>query len=84
MLDLPATARLDDRELKGYAGRVSDSGEGRWTLTAASDEGVPTRVLSSAPFGRFASRGAAGCADRLLSAMRKQCDGHDEKITGGG
>ena len=84
MLDLPATARLDDPELKGYAGRVSDSGEGRWTLAAVTDEGVPTLVLSSAPFGRFASRGDADYADRLLAAMRKQCDGHHEKTTGGG
>jgi 6-phosphogluconate dehydrogenase len=70
--------------MKGYAGRVSDSGEGRWTLAAAIDEGVPTPVISSALVERFASRGDADYADRLLSAMRKQFGGHDEKTTGGG
>ena len=67
------------RELKEYAGRVSDSGEGRWTLAAAIDEGVPAPVISAALFGRFQSRGNADYADRLLSAMRKQFGGHDEK-----
>jgi len=83
LLDLTATALLDDPELKGYAGRVSDSGEGRWTLAAAIDEGVPAPVISSALFGRLASRGGADYADRVLSAMRKQLGGHDEKTTGG-
>jgi 6-phosphogluconate dehydrogenase len=84
LLDLTAAVLLDDPELKGYAGRVSDSGEGRWTLAAAIDEGVPAPVLSAALFGRFASRGDADYADRLLSVMRKQFGGHDEKTTGGG
>jgi 6-phosphogluconate dehydrogenase len=70
---------VDDPELKDYAGRVSDSGEGRWTLAAAVDEGVPAPVISAALFGRFESRGQAGYADRVLSAMRKQFGGHDEK-----
>jgi 6-phosphogluconate dehydrogenase len=81
LLDLTAAAPLDDPELKGYAGRVSDSGEGRWTLAAAIGEGVPAPVLSAALFGRVASRGDADYADRLLSAKRKQFGGHDEKIT---
>ena len=84
LLDLTATALLDDPELKGYAGCVSDSGEGRWTLAAAVDEGVPAPVLSAALFGRFASRGDADYAGRVLSAMRKQFGGHDEKKAGGG
>jgi 6-phosphogluconate dehydrogenase len=79
LLDLTARALLDDPGLKGYAGRVSDSGEGRWTLAAAVDEGVPAPVISAALFGRFESRGQAGYADRVLSAMRKQFGGHDEK-----
>ncbi|HEY2336383.1 MAG TPA: decarboxylating 6-phosphogluconate dehydrogenase [Burkholderiales bacterium] len=79
LLDLTARALLEDPALKDYAGRVSDSGEGRWTLAAAIDEGVPAPVISAALFGRFASRGEAGYADRLLSAMRKQFGGHDEK-----
>ena len=61
------------------AGRVSDSGEGRWTALAAIDEGVPAPVISAALFGRFASQGNAGYANRVLSAMRKQFGGHDEK-----
>jgi 6-phosphogluconate dehydrogenase len=84
LLDLTATALLDDPELKGYAGRVSDSGEGRWTLMAAIDEAVPAPVISAALFGRFESRGDADYAERLLSAMRKQFGGHDEKAAGGG
>jgi 6-phosphogluconate dehydrogenase len=79
LLDLTAEALADDPDLKGYAGRVSDSGEGRWTLLAAVDEGVPAPVIGAALFGRFASRGDADYADRLLSAMRKQFGGHDEK-----
>ena len=79
LLDLTARALLDDPGLKGYGGRVSDSGEGRWTLAAAIDEGVPAPVISAALFGRFESRGEAGYADRVLSAMRKQFGGHDEK-----
>jgi 6-phosphogluconate dehydrogenase len=79
LLDLTATALHGDPDLKTYAGRVSDSGEGRWTLAAAIDEGVPAPVISAALFGRFESRGDADYADRLLSAMRKQFGGHDEK-----
>ena len=83
LLDLTAAALLGDPDLKDYAGRVSDSGEGRWTLAAAIDEGVPAPILSSALFGRFASRGNADYADRVLSAMRKQFGGHLEKPQGG-
>jgi len=79
LLDLTAQALSDDADLKNYAGRVSDSGEGRWTLAAAIDEGVPAPVIGAALFGRFQSRGNADYADRLLSAMRKQFGGHDEK-----
>ena len=79
LLDLTAHALREDPELKSYAGRVSDSGEGRWTLDAAIDEGVPASVLAAALFGRFQSRGNADYADKLLSAMRKQFGGHDEK-----
>ncbi len=79
LLDLTAIALLDDPNLKEFEGRVSDSGEGRWTIAAAIDEAVPVPVISAALFGRFASRGEADYADRLLSAMRKQFGGHDEK-----
>lgn len=79
LLDLTAQALRNDADLKNYAGRVSDSGEGRWTLAAAIDEGVPAPIISAALFGRFQSRGNADYADRLLSAMRKQFGGHDEK-----
>src|ERR1041384_6239063 len=79
LLDLTARARLDDPGLEGYAGRVSDSGEGRWTVEAGVGEGVPAHAISAALFSRFESRGEAGYADRLLSAMRKQFGGHDEK-----
>jgi 6-phosphogluconate dehydrogenase len=84
LLDLTAVALLGDADLTKYAGRVSDSGEGRWTIAAAVDEGVPAPVVSAALFGRFESRGDADYADRLLSAMRKQFGGHDEKGTQGG
>jgi 6-phosphogluconate dehydrogenase len=79
LLDLTAAALAEDADLTGFSGRVSDSGEGRWTALAAIDEGVPAPVISAALFGRFASRGDADYADRLLSAMRKQFGGHDEK-----
>jgi 6-phosphogluconate dehydrogenase len=82
LLDLTATALLNDPDLKNYAGRVSDSGEGRWTITAAIDEAVPVAVISAALFGRFESRGGADYSDRLLSAMRKQFGGHEEKKKG--
>jgi len=79
LLDLTATALVEDSDLTAFAGRVSDSGEGRWTIAAAIDEGVPAPVISAALFGRFESRGNADYADRVLSAMRKQFGGHDEK-----
>jgi len=79
LLDLTATALQDDPNLSKFAGRVSDSGEGRWTIKAAIDEAVPVPVLSSALFERFASRGEAEFADKLLSAMRYQFGGHVEK-----
>jgi 6-phosphogluconate dehydrogenase len=79
LLDLTAAALVEDAELAGFSGRVSDSGEGRWTALAAIDEGVPTPVISAALFERFASRGGDDYANRLLSAMRKQFGGHDEK-----
>jgi 6-phosphogluconate dehydrogenase len=79
LLDLSAEALLGDPELKEFAGRVSDSGEGRWTIDAAIDEGVPAHVLSSALFNRFTSRGQADFADKLLSAMRYEFGGHLEK-----
>jgi 6-phosphogluconate dehydrogenase len=82
LLDLTAAALRSDKDLKGFAGRVSDSGEGRWTLEAAIDEGVPAPVLSAALFGRFESRGAAEYADKLMSAMRFEFGGHHEKPEG--
>jgi 6-phosphogluconate dehydrogenase len=78
LLDLTARALKEDAQLGEFAGHVSDSGEGRWTLAAAIDEGVPAPVISAALFSRFQSRGNAGYADKLLSAMRKQFGGHDE------
>jgi 6-phosphogluconate dehydrogenase len=82
LLDLTAAALRSDADLKGFAGRVSDSGEGRWTLQAAIDEGVPAPVLSAALFGRFGSRGATEYADKLMSAMRFEFGGHHEKPAG--
>jgi 6-phosphogluconate dehydrogenase len=79
LLDLSASALIKDPELKGFQGRVSDSGEGRWTIRAAIDEAVPAPVLSSALYERFSSRGEAGFADKLLSAMRYEFGGHLEK-----
>ena len=79
LLDLTASSLLNDPGLENYAGRVSDSGEGRWTIAAAIDEAVPVPVLSAALFERFSSRGDADFANRVLSAMRKQFGGHDEK-----
>jgi 6-phosphogluconate dehydrogenase len=79
LLDLTATALAADPALTQFAGRVSDSGEGRWTITAAIDEGVPAHVLTAALYERFSSRGEADFADRLLSAMRYQFGGHLEK-----
>jgi 6-phosphogluconate dehydrogenase len=79
LLDLTAHALSQSPTLDEFAGRVSDSGEGRWTAVAAIDEGVPVHVLSAALFDRFESRGASEFANRLLSAMRKEFGGHDEK-----
>jgi 6-phosphogluconate dehydrogenase len=79
LLDLTAASLLADPALSKFAGRVSDSGEGRWTIRAAIDEGVPAHVLSSALFERFSSRGNADFADKVLSAMRYQFGGHIEK-----
>jgi 6-phosphogluconate dehydrogenase len=79
LLDLTAKALLADPELQGYGGRVSDSGEGRWTIQAAIDEGVPTQVLSAALYDRFSSRGEGTFANQILSAMRHEFGGHAEK-----
>jgi 6-phosphogluconate dehydrogenase len=79
LLDLTASALVEDPALAKFAGRVSDSGEGRWTIKAAIDEAVPAHVLSAALYERFSSRGAADFADRLLSAMRYEFGGHLEK-----
>jgi 6-phosphogluconate dehydrogenase len=79
LLDLTAAALHDSPTLEEFAGRVSDSGEGRWTSIAAIEEGIPTPVLTTALYSRFASRGMDDFANRLLSAMRKQFGGHDEK-----
>ena len=79
LLDLTAKALVDDPELSEFEGRVSDSGEGRWTIKAAVDEGVPAPVLSAALYQRFTSRGEADFQDKLLSAMRFQFGGHIEK-----
>jgi 6-phosphogluconate dehydrogenase len=79
LLDLCADALLRDAKLANFEGRVSDSGEGRWTVMAAIEEGVPAHVLSSALYERFASRGDADFADKLLSAMRYEFGGHEEK-----
>jgi 6-phosphogluconate dehydrogenase len=79
LLDLTAAALVTDQKLSRFAGRVSDSGEGRWTIKAAIDEGVPVPVLTTALYERFSSRGEADYADRLLSAMRFGFGGHLEK-----
>jgi len=82
LLDLTAASLVKDPALSEFAGRVSDSGEGRWTIKAAIDEAVPTPVLSTALYERFASRGEADYQDRLLSAMRFAFGGHLEKAAG--
>jgi len=79
LLDLAATSLLDSPDLAKFAGRVSDSGEGRWTIKAAIDESVPAPVLSAALYERFSSRGEDDFADKLLSALRYQFGGHEEK-----
>jgi 6-phosphogluconate dehydrogenase len=80
LLDLAAMALVDSPDLAKFAGRVSDSGEGRWTVTAAIDESVPAPVLSAALYERFGSRGEADFADKLLSALRYEFGGHLEKV----
>ncbi|KAF3998321.1 phosphogluconate dehydrogenase (NAD(+)-dependent, decarboxylating) [Glaciimonas immobilis] len=80
LLDLTARALVEDPILEKYAGRVSDSGEGRWTITAAIDEAVPAPILSAALYERFSSRGEADFADKVLSAMRYGFGGHTEKL----
>ena len=79
LLDLAASALLDSPDLAKFAGRVSDSGEGRWTIKAAIDESVPAPVLSAALYERFSSRGEADFADKMLSALRYEFGGHEEK-----
>ena len=79
LLDLIAVALAEEPDLSRFGGRVSDSGEGRWTVQAAVEEGVPVPVISAALFARFGSRGRADFSDRLLSAMRYQFGGHEEK-----
>ncbi len=79
LLDLTSTALAEDPDLKAFSGRVSDSGEGRWTINAAIDEAVPAPVLTSALYSRFSSRGESDYQDKLLSAMRFQFGGHHEK-----
>jgi 6-phosphogluconate dehydrogenase len=70
---------LEDPDLSRFGGRVSDSGEGRWTIQAAVDEGVPAHVLTASLYDRFSSRGEAEYANKVLSAMRFQFGGHEEK-----
>jgi 6-phosphogluconate dehydrogenase len=82
LLDLTASALSKDAALSGFAGRVSDSGEGRWTIKAAIDEAVPAHVLTAALYERFSSRGEADFANRVLSAMRYEFGGHIEKPAG--
>jgi len=82
LLDLTASALAKDSVLSGFAGRVSDSGEGRWTIKAAIDEAVPAHVLTAALYERFSSRGEADFANRVLSAMRYEFGGHIEKPAG--
>jgi 6-phosphogluconate dehydrogenase len=82
LLDLTAAALAGDASLERFAGRVSDSGEGRWTLDAAIDEAVPAHVLAAALFERFSSRGEADFQNRVLSAMRFEFGGHVEKGAG--
>ncbi len=79
LLDLTAAALLENPDLSNFSGRVSDSGEGRWTIAAAIDESVPVPVLSAALYDRFSSRGEADFGDRVLSALRYQFGGHKEK-----
>src|SRR5262249_15649217 len=82
LLDLTSSSLLQEPALSGFCGRVSDSGEGRWTIKAAIDEAVPAPVLTTALYERFSSRGEADFANKLLSAMRYQFGGHLEKHAG--
>jgi 6-phosphogluconate dehydrogenase len=82
LLDLTAIALFQQSDLSGFSGHVSDSGEGRWTVTAAIDESTPAPVLSAALYQRFSSRGEEDFADKLLSAMRYQFGGHLERKAG--
>jgi 6-phosphogluconate dehydrogenase len=82
LLDLTAAALVQDPNLSKFAGRVSDSGEGRWTIKAAIDEAVPAPVLTTALYERFSSRGEADFANKILSAMRYEFGGHLEKSDG--
>jgi 6-phosphogluconate dehydrogenase len=79
LLDLTAAALVEDPQLSKFSGRVSDSGEGRWTVKAGIDEGVPTPILTAALYERFSSRGDAEFSNKLLSAMRYEFGGHLEK-----
>ena len=79
LLDLTAAALQESPQLEGFAGHVSDSGEGRWTAIAAIEEGVPAGVLTAAVYSRFSSRDEGLFANKVLSAMRKQFGGHHEK-----
>ena len=81
LLDLTAHSLLADPALANFSGRVSDSGEGRWTVQAAVDTSVPAHVLTAALFERFSSRGEGDFADRILSAMRYEFGGHLEKTS---
>jgi len=83
LLDLTAAALQQSSTLEGFSGRVSDSGEGRWTIAAAIDEGVPAPVMATALFDRFISQGTADFSNKLLAAMRKQFGGHEEKTIAG-
>ena len=82
LLDLAASALAEDPQLAKFSGRVSDSGEGRWTVKAGIDEGVPTPVLTTALYERFSSRGEADFSNKLLSALRYEFGGHLEKVAG--
>jgi 6-phosphogluconate dehydrogenase len=82
LLDLTAIALLKSPELEKFSGRVSDSGEGRWTIMAAIEQGTPTEVLTAALYERFASRGEADFANKLMSALRFEFGGHVEKSAG--
>ena len=82
LLDLTAKALLQDGELDRFSGHVSDSGEGRWTIQAAIDAGVPAHVLTASLYERFSSRGEADFASKVLSAMRYEFGGHEEKVEG--